>query len=122
MNGLYQSQKSLRHDKLLEKAKSYMLDNIESKHSLIGLARKVGSNHSTMNSIFSEKCGCGPMKWLRVKRMEKAKLLLETTSRDIQDIAFEVGYHSASCFTTAYKAYHQRTPTEDRRKSNSSCF
>jgi AraC-like DNA-binding protein len=54
-------------------------------------------------------------KLLNKKRMQKSRVLVCTTEKNITEISVEVGYSSASQFSRAFKKYYGKTPREYRK-------
>ncbi len=71
--------------------------------SLEEIGRRVGCSHFYLSRIFSEQMGRGIFQHLRELRMERAAVLLREGRLQITRIALEVGYASASHFTTAFR-------------------
>lgn len=59
-----------------------------------------------------------PMEMLARLRMERAAMLLKTTSRTLEDLAGEVGYGSAHAFSDAFLRHMGCRPGGFRRKSH----
>jgi AraC-like DNA-binding protein len=55
---------------------------------------------------------------LLYRRMEKAKLLLETTGKPIKDVAYEAGYETVAGFITAFRKRFGKTPLDWREEKN----
>ena len=49
-------------------------------------------------------------------RMQKAKALLVGTDRPITDIAFDVGCHDSTYFSTAFRKHEGMSPREYRKQ------
>ena len=103
-----------KEDKLLEKAKKIFLEQeLNCDTSL--LARKVGSNRSTLSKIFSKATGCGPKEWARKYRLNLARELIFEGSKDITEISYDIGYKHPSTFSTVYKKHFGVSPRQDRK-------
>lgn len=81
------------------------------------LARTAGMSLSTFKRMFQRHIGAPPGKWLRKKRIERARALLRNSGKSISDIAFELGYSDAAAFSKAYKQTMGVNPTDDRLSS-----
>jgi len=67
------------------------------------LARLIGLNEAKLMQDFKQLYGQTIFDFTQNIRMDEAKRLLETTSKSITEIAFDVGYEYSSNFTTAFK-------------------
>jgi AraC-like DNA-binding protein len=77
-------------------------------------------NKSYFSEYFKASIRYTPVDYLNLLRINKAKELLETTDRKIEDIAFETGFNSYNYFSRVFKALCNMTPS-DYRKSMLNC-
>ncbi|CDN51917.1 GlxA family transcriptional regulator [Neorhizobium galegae] len=91
-----------------------MEQNLEGDLSLSGLAKSVGLSRRQLERLFEEKAGSSPGAAYRMIRLERAKELLQNTNRATIDVAFDVGFVSASHFTKAFKQVFGQTPSSLR--------
>ena len=70
------------------------------------------SNRSlaSFNRDFVKIYGTTPGKWLKQKRLNYAKYLLETTDLNINEITLECGFENASHFIRTFKAHFKSAP------------
>jgi transcriptional regulator GlxA family with amidase domain len=87
-----------------------MEQNLEGDVSLEGLAKSVGLSRRQLERLFEEQTGLSPGAAYRKIRLERARELLQNTNRAVIDIAFDVGYSSASHFTKAFRLAFGKTP------------
>ncbi|GJL99120.1 MAG: AraC family transcriptional regulator [Methyloligella sp.] len=80
------------------------------------LASEVGMSRSRFAERFSNLLGDGPMGYLTNWRLQQALPLLSQPNANIQDIANQVGYQSASAFTRAFAQKFGTPPSEFRQK------
>jgi len=78
------------------------------------LAAKVAMSRSRFANRFSELLGMGPMSYLSDWRLQKALALLENSRLNIQQIADQTGYQSASAFTRAFSGKFGVAPSRFR--------
>jgi AraC-like DNA-binding protein len=64
---------------------------------------------------FTHAFGTPPHRYLRQRRVERAKQLLATTDRSVLDVALEVGFGGAAAFCTAFRNVTSMTPAAYRR-------
>lgn len=67
------------------------------------LARLAGMSRSAFAARFSERLGCAPMEYLARWRMALAQDALGRGSKPLDRLAEEIGYESASAFSTAFR-------------------
>lgn len=67
------------------------------------LARIAGMSRSAFAARFNEMLGCAPIEYLARWRMALARDALIRGVKSLDDIAEEIGYESASAFSTAFR-------------------
>ncbi|GAH38968.1 unnamed protein product, partial [marine sediment metagenome] len=100
----------------LARAIEVLTENLAEPPSIAELAALVGLSPSHFSRAFSASAGCSPYEWLSRKRVERAKWLLETTSRSTTDIALELGYCSPNHFASRFRQLTGVSPRDWRRK------
>lgn len=83
--------------------------------SLTDLAHQVGTNEKRLTELFRAATGLPVFTWLREERVLLACRLLAGSDLDIQQIADQVGYGSASNFTTMFRERMGVTPRDFRQ-------
>jgi transcriptional regulator GlxA family with amidase domain len=82
------------------------------------LAGMAGMSRSTFSEQFSKTFGRTAMEFVKDVRLRRAAELLVTTERPIKAIAVDVGYHSRSHFTQAFKETHGLHPAAYRAQGS----
>lgn len=67
------------------------------------LAKRGGMSRSAFAARFVEIVGCSPMEYLARWRMSLAQDALRSGGKSLEDLAEEIGYQSASAFSTAFR-------------------
>lgn len=67
---------------------------------------------------FKRSVGMPPHQYLTQIRLEHARVLLETTSLPVSDIASQIGYESPSYFAQLFRRNYGMTPKDYRRERN----
>ncbi len=93
-----------------------MEDNYSYPMSIAEYARLSGRSLSTFKRDFKDNFGTTPAKWLRQKRLERARYLLTYTNKSVTEAAFESGFVNHSHFTRAFKETFEKTPLEYSKK------
>jgi AraC family transcriptional regulator, exoenzyme S synthesis regulatory protein ExsA len=82
--------------------------------SMSELSRISGRSLSGFKRDFQKDFNTTPALWLKNKRLEHARLLLENSSKNISEISMEIGYESVSHFIKAFKEKYGFTPNFGR--------
>lgn len=96
-------------DMLLE----WMVAHLREPLSLSELERQSGYSRRSLQRAFQERFGCGPMQWLRKRRLEQA--LTQLTNPQPRDtvslIAQRCGYLSLSSFSRDFNQHYGQQPS-----------
>lgn len=82
--------------------------------SLEEYARLCARSLSAFKEDFQAVYKMPPGKWLTAKRLDYAKLLIETTDEPIGDIAFKSGFRNTSHFIRIFKEAYGKPPLQHR--------
>ncbi|SHL23084.1 helix-turn-helix domain-containing protein [Chryseobacterium polytrichastri] len=93
-----------------------MEQNFFSPITLTDFAYISGRSLSSFKRDFQNIYNMPPATWIRKKRLEKAKEILETTQLPISEICFSLGFENVSHFSRIFKEYHGNTPNFYRAK------
>ncbi len=75
------------------------------------LAQSVAMSQRTLNRKLKAILNITPVEFIRQYRLQKAAVLL-SSGQGISDIAYEVGFETASYFSKCFKEHFGKTPTE----------
>ena len=92
-------------------ARDILTSNLENPPSLLDLAKQVGTNKTKLNKGFRQFFGTSTFEYLRIRRLEKAKALLESKEMNVSEVAVHVGYAHQTSFTRAFKNHFGTYPT-----------
>jgi transcriptional regulator GlxA family with amidase domain len=67
--------------------------------------------------LFRQAYADSPGRYLARTRLERARLLLETTGRSVTEICLDVGYESVPSFSAAFRKRYGMSPQPYRRRS-----
>lgn len=107
------------HNELLTPAIKYMDENFHKEITLKDMANMCFITPGYFSKIFYKETGEKFSDYLTRIRIERAKELLKTTDKTIQEIAMEVGYNDAGYFTRRFKSHKGTTPGHYRRIAKS---
>jgi AraC-like DNA-binding protein len=78
------------------------------------IARFVGLSRSRARHIFTAGVGMSPMRYVRLRRMQKAKVLLEETRFSVKEVMTKVGVNDQSHFVRDFNTVFGLTPGKYR--------
>lgn len=87
--------------------------------SLSAMAADIGFNSSYLSGLIKQLYGVPFQDYVHRKRMEKAKLLLLSTSMKNYEVAEAVGIEDVNYFVTKFKKTFGRTPKQYRQEAGS---
>ncbi|MGI9523994.1 MAG: GlxA family transcriptional regulator [Hyphomicrobiaceae bacterium] len=112
------SRLGVAHPKLLSVVQR-MEETVDSPVSCSELARSEGISTRQLERLFSKYIGHSPTRHYLTVRLERARFLLVQTSMPILSVAMACGFVSASHFSKSYHEHFQRTPSAERRGTQS---
>jgi AraC-like DNA-binding protein len=112
-------------DPVLARVLRAMHSNVRAGWTVAELAKLAGMSRSAFAARFAETLGCAPIEYLSRWRMALAQDALSRGGKSLERVADEIGYESASAFSTAFRrrtgcspgtfARARRAETEVRR-------
>lgn len=82
--------------------------------SIDALAKRLGYSKYYLSSLFKKEIGYSVGEYIKIARIERAKVLLNTTDLNVEEIWEEVGFSSRSVFGKAFRSVVGMTPREFR--------
>jgi AraC family transcriptional regulator of adaptative response / DNA-3-methyladenine glycosylase II len=104
----------LRTD-VVARAMRLIADGVVDRDGVPGLARRLGYTERQLNRLLAAEVGAGPLALARARRAHTARLLIETTSLPITEVAFAAGFASVRQFNDTIREVFASTPRELRR-------
>ncbi|MDQ0058583.1 AraC family transcriptional regulator [Paenibacillus harenae] len=92
----------------------YVASHLGASITVEHMAEAVHLHPNYFIAYFKKHLGVPPMKYVNLKRAERAKLLLTTTSLSIKEIADQTGFQDTSHFTKFFRKETSLSPTEYR--------
>ncbi|MEF2245675.1 helix-turn-helix domain-containing protein [Paenibacillus sp. IITD108] len=108
-NSLNDRQKN-KNSAIIEKAKSYILDNIDASLSLDTVAEHILLSPRYLSKLFREETGIHFTDFITSARIEKARELILSTNDTIEQISYKVGFNSSAYFIKKFKENYGVTP------------
>lgn len=103
-------------DKRVEKIIEMMRGDVRGELSLAEFAQSVNLSVWRLCHIFKSDVGMPPIKYLRLLRMERARVLLESSFLSVKEIAFQVGLNDESHFVRDFKSTYGYSPAVYRSR------
>lgn len=94
----------------------WILTNLKTPHTVATLARRAHMSGRTFARRFVEETGRTPMQWVTDQRVLYARRLLEETTLDIDRIAEESGFGTATLLRHHFRRVIGVTPSDYRRR------
>jgi AraC-like DNA-binding protein len=105
------------HDEIkMHEAKTWLENNVDRPLTLAEIARLIGTNEFKLKKGFKQLFGTTVFDYLLKLRMERAKQLLQETTKPIHEIAFLTGYASHAGFTNAFNKHFGYSPMYVRKR------
>lgn len=102
-------------DSAIQRALDYVDANYDRPLPLSELAAASGYSLSRFKAKFKQETGITPAEFISSQKIEKAKLLLETTNTSITDLAFDLGFSSSNYFCSVFKKETGISPYQFRK-------
>ncbi|MFY0598182.1 MAG: helix-turn-helix transcriptional regulator [Cyclobacteriaceae bacterium] len=110
-----EGEKYLRNSRINESLK-YIRTNLHKELTVSMLAEQAHLNADYYSRLFQEVWGIRPVKFIQMRRIERAQLLLTTTKYTLGDIAEKVGLGNLSYFSRLFKSQTGKTPGDYRKE------
>ncbi len=107
---------SLRGD-LVARAMRLIADGVVEREGVEGLSRRLHYSTRQIERHLVAELGAGPLALARAQRAQAARILIETTSLPMADVAFGAGFASVRQFNDTVRLVFDVTPSELRRRS-----
>ena len=101
---------------LAEKARRYVLNNVESNISLQDTAEHVGVSAGYLSTIFKREYNQSFVDFVNTTKIEHACRLLEEKELMVMEIAYRLGYENAYYFSKVFRKYMGMSPTDYQRR------
>ncbi len=102
---------------LVARAMRLIADGVIDTSGVPGLAARLGYSVRQIQRQLLAELGAGPLALARAQRAQTARLLIETSSLPMGDIAFAAGFASIRAFNDTVREVFALSPTELRRRA-----
>lgn len=96
------------------RAMRLIADGVVDRDGVPGLAGRIGYTERHLTRILTAEVGAGPLALARAQRAQTARILVETTTLGLADIAFAAGFGSVRQFNDTMRETYGRAPSELR--------
>ncbi len=109
-----------RRGDVVGRAMREIADGVVDREGVSGLAAKLGYSTRQLNRLLLAEVGAGPLELARAQRAETARILLETTTLRVAEVAFASGFGSIRQFNDTVMQVFAETPTAVRARAGRS--
>ena len=99
---------------LIARAMRLIADGVVDREGVTGLASRLGYSVRQIQRELSAEVGAGPLALARAQRAQTARVLLETSTLPMSDLAFAAGFASIRGFNDTVQEVFAQSPTELR--------
>jgi AraC-like DNA-binding protein len=96
------------------RARAWIEEHLFEPFAIDALVRHLGASESTVLRAFRKELGVAPVIYLRRRRLEEARQLLETGRYAVTEVATRVGYDNPSAFAAAFRDQFGTPPSAMR--------
>jgi len=93
----------------------YLQINLKNTHSIDTLAEYVSMSRRTLTRHFYKATGMSVVEWITAARLHRSQEFLESMDIPVEQIAEQVGFHSAATFRQQFRAKFGVSPREWRK-------
>jgi AraC family transcriptional regulator, regulatory protein of adaptative response / DNA-3-methyladenine glycosylase II len=101
---------------LVARAMRLIADGVIDREGVPGLATRLGYSTRQIERQLRAELGAGPLAIARAQRAQTARLLIETSTLPMSDIAFAAGFASIRTFNDTVREVFALSPTELRHR------
>ncbi len=105
-------------DESIKEAQIFIEENFEEKLSVEALANKFAISRRNFIRRFKKATLNTPLEYIQRVKVEAAKKSMESSTQNINQIMYHVGYNDEKAFRKIFKKYTGLSPVEYRRKYN----
>ena len=92
---------------------NFLVENyFKTKHSLAEYAKLMNKSSKTISNIFSRIGSKTPLQYIQDRKMLEARRLLQYSKKQVQEIAYEIGYNDIQTFSRFFKNNEGISPSK----------
>jgi AraC-like DNA-binding protein len=100
------------HERIVQKAKFLLADNVDSHLDIAWLSRSVGLGYSRFRQMFKKYTGVSPYQYFLDLKITRAKELLQTRQHSVKEIAHMLSFDDPYYFSHLFKKKTGHPPSE----------
>jgi len=104
---------------VIQKAINFCEENLTGEITVEELAAQSGYSVYHFCRMFQQAVGCGPMEYLRKRRLSEAAVAIADSRDYIKDVGFDWGFNSHENFVRAFRAQFGVSPSQFRQTQSS---
>ena len=101
---------------LVARAMRLIADGVIDREGVPGLAARLGYSTRQIERQLNAELGAGPLALARAQRAQTARLLIETSTLPMSDVAFAAGFASIRTFNDTVKEVFALSPSDLRQR------
>src|SRR5687767_6158844 len=102
---------------VVARAVRLIADGVVDRAGVPGLADRLGYTERHLNRMLTAELGAGPIALARAQRAQTARVLIETTTLGLAEVAFAAGFGSVRQFNDTIREIYGKAPSELRSKA-----
>jgi AraC family transcriptional regulator of adaptative response / DNA-3-methyladenine glycosylase II len=99
------------------RAMRLIADGAVDRVGISGLAGRLGYSERQLRRLLTDELGAGPLALARAQRAQTARILVETTTLPMSDVAFAAGFASIRQFNDTMQEVFDSSPTQLRDRA-----
>lgn len=99
---------------LIARAMRLIADGVVDREGVTGLASRLGYSVRQIQRELNAEVGAGPLALARAQRAQTARVLLETSTLPVSEVAFAAGFASIRAFSDTVRQVFAQSPSELR--------
>ena len=104
-------------DDFLWKVRQAIEENMSNEHfGISDLCQKIGTSRTQLHRKLKALTGLSASLYIRSIRLEKAKVLLQTTDLNVSQVAFMVGFVDPKYFSTKFREHFGHKPSDYKKR------
>lgn len=102
---------------VVARAVRLIADGVVDRAGVPGLAGRLGYTERHLNRMLTAELGAGPIALARAQRAQTARVLIETTTLGLAEVAFASGFGSVRQFNDTIREIYGKAPSELRSRA-----
>lgn len=102
---------------VVARAVRLIADGVVDRAGVPGLAGRLGYTERHLNRMLTTELGAGPIALARAQRAQTARVLIETTTLGLAEVAFAAGFGSVRQFNDTIREIYGKAPSALREKA-----